>query len=274
MRTPLGRTRLQLNGGKLDLNDHFLQRATDALSVIKISNSYLKSTLGTKNPDAKTLAALEMIEKSVLKVEAFVDSAKIEHHPIPHNKKITTTHKTIKKTTFALSELLQMTRPKDLPSDVKINLPKNDFKVFGNFYKLVVVISNLIENSIAAMKNQGVINIFAREFNDHVIIEVKDSGPGIPQNIINKVFSSLVTTKSGGNGLGLKMAKTIIDLHGGSIAVRNNPTTFTIKSVNISTTFLANFSISTEGFADINKIILDTGNGKLTKTALSLRAAR
>ncbi len=225
----LGKTRLQLNGGKFDLSDHFLQRATDALSVIKISNSYLKSTLGGQNPDAKTLAALDMIEKSVLKVEAFVDSAKIEHHPIPHNTKSASSSKTIKKSSFALSELLQMTQPKDLPDGVKINLPKNDFKVFGNFYKLVVVISNLIENSIDAMKNQGVINIFGREFSDHVIIEIKDSGPGIPQDIINKLFSSLLTTKSDGTGLGLKMSKTIIDLHGGSITVRNNPTTFSIK---------------------------------------------
>jgi len=79
------------------------------------------------------------------------------------------------------------------------------------------------------MKNHGVINIFGREFSEHIIIEVKDSGAGIPQNVVNKVFSSLYTTKSDGTGLGLKMAKTIIDMHTGSISVRNNPTTFTIK---------------------------------------------
>jgi len=70
MQTSTERRSLQLNSGKLDPNDHFLQRATDALSVIKISNSYLKTTLGTKKPDTKTIAALDMIEKSVLKIEA------------------------------------------------------------------------------------------------------------------------------------------------------------------------------------------------------------
>lgn len=227
MHSSLRRTKLQLNGGKLESNDHFLQRATDALSVIKISNSYLKTTLGNENIDNKTLGALEMIEKAILKIEAFMDSTKLE------NKLLLTqnqTHsKTIKKTSFALSELLQMSKPKELPNDVKINLPKNDLKVFGNFYKMVVVITNLIENSIDAMKNHGVVNIFAREFNDHIVIEVKDSGPGIPVEIINKVFSSLYTTKTEGTGLGLKMAKTIIDSHGGSISVRNNPTTISIK---------------------------------------------
>lgn len=227
MHSSLGRIKLKLNKGNLKPNDHFLERATDALSVIKISNSYLKTTLENQNLDIKTLGALDMIEKAVLKIEAFVDSTKIESK-IPQTK-IPSQSKTIKKTSFALSELLQMSKPKELPSGVSINLPKNDFKVFGNFYKLVVVIANLIENSIDAMKNNGVVNIFAREFNDHIVIEVKDSGPGIPVEIINKVFSSLYTTKTEGTGLGLKMTKTIIDSHGGSISVRNNPTSFSIK---------------------------------------------
>jgi signal transduction histidine kinase len=61
------------------------------------------------------------------------------------------------------------------------------------------------------------------------MIDIKDSGPGIPDEYMKKAFSSLFTSKSGGNGLGLKVAKTIIDLHGGTISVRNNPTTFSIK---------------------------------------------
>jgi len=227
MNSSLRRTKLQLRRDKFEPNDHFLQRATDALSVIKISNSFLKTTLENQNIDNKTLGALDMIEKAILKIEAFMDSTKDESRLLLTQKQ---THaKTIKKTSFALSELLQMSKPKEFPSNVTINFPKNDFKVFGNFYKLVVVISNLIENSLDAMKNQGVVNIFARDFNDHIIIEVKDSGPGIPVEIINKVFLSLYTTKAEGTGLGLKMAKTIIDSHGGSISVRNNPTTISIK---------------------------------------------
>ena len=79
------------------------------------------------------------------------------------------------------------------------------------------------------MKRDGVINILAREGSDHISIDVKDSGPGIPEDLIKKVFSSLYTSKPDGNGLGLKISKTIIELHGGTISVRNNPTTFSIK---------------------------------------------
>ena len=169
-----------------------------------------------------------MIKKSLVKIEAFLDSAK-------HEQKVQTkkghdhSSETIKKRWFALSELIDMVKPKNIPSTIQVNLPKNNFQVLGNFYKLVVVLSNIIENSIEAMKNDGVINIFAREGTDYVLIDIKDSGPGLPEETIKKAFSSLYTTKPDGNGLGLKISKTIIELHGGTISVRNNPTTFSIK---------------------------------------------
>ena len=224
----LGRTRLRTNYGATGSSEDFLDKAIDALSVIKISNSFLKSTLGDGNHDQKTLGVFSKIQTSLLKIEAFLDSAKHEqkfsskndHGKNPEN---------IKKRWFELSELMEMIKPKNMTPTVQINLPKNNFKIYGNFYKLVVVFSNLVENSIEAMKNSGVINIFAREGADYVMIDIKDSGPGIPNEYMKKAFSSLFTTKSDGNGLGLKVVKTIIEMHGGTISVRNNPTTFSIK---------------------------------------------
>ncbi|MGI0077901.1 MAG: ATP-binding protein [Nitrosopumilaceae archaeon] len=214
--------------GALGSREDFLDRAIDALSVLKISNSYLESTLAKEDANQKTLTTFTMIKKSILKIEAFLDSAKHEekyssknhHDHYPEN---------IKKRWFALSELMSMIIPKNCPPNIQISLPKNDFQLFGNFYKLVVVFSNLVENSIEAMKNNGVINIFAREGTDFIMIDLKDSGPGFPPESLKKVFSSFFTTKSGGNGLGLKVVKTIIETHGGTISVRNNPTTFSIK---------------------------------------------
>lgn len=220
-------TKLHSKYGKLGSHDHFLDKATDALSVIKISNSVLKSKLGGKTPDAKTAAAFQMIDNAVLKIEAFLDSTK--NKPSASAVDLDHSTKTIKKKRFPLAELLRMSVPKNVPASVKINLPQNNFDVYGDFYKLVVVITNLIQNSIDAMKLSGVINIISRELADSIVIEVKDSGPGIPREILDKVFSTLYTTKKDGSGLGLKMAKTIIESHGGTISVRNNPTTFSIK---------------------------------------------
>jgi len=74
----LGRTKLRSEYGVIGSSEDFLEKAVDALSVIKISNSYLQSTIEDGKPDQKTVAALSMIKKSVLKIEAFLDSAKHE----------------------------------------------------------------------------------------------------------------------------------------------------------------------------------------------------
>ncbi len=223
----LGRTKLRSEYGATGSSEDFLEKAIDALSVIKISNSYLQSTL-ENGSEPKALASFSMIKKSLLKIEAFFDSVKHEQKSSSRNEHEKNTEN-IKKRWFALSELMNMIKPKHNSSTVQLNLPKNDFQIYGNFYKLVVVFSNLVENSIEAMKNNGVINIFAREGDDHIMIDLKDSGPGIPDDLVKKVFSTLFTTKSGGNGLGLKVTKNIIEMHGGTISVRNNPTTFSIK---------------------------------------------
>ncbi len=224
----IGKVKLHSEYGALGSKEDFLDRAIDALSVLKISNSYLESTLAKRDANPKTLSTFTMIKKSILKIEAFLDSAKHDEKRSTKNQNVHSPENT-KKRWFALSELMSMIIPKNCPPNIQINLPKNDFQIFGNFYKLVVVFSNLVENSIEAMKNNGVINIFAREGTDFIMIDLKDSGPGFPPEILKKAFSTLFTTKSGGNGLGLKVAKTIIEMHGGTISVRNNPTTFSIK---------------------------------------------
>jgi len=223
-----GRTRLRSETAPMGSNEDFLEKAIDALSVLKISNSYLQANIDGKISDQKVNTAFTMIKKSIVKIEAFLDSAKHEQKVLSKKGHDHSAEK-IKKRWFALSELMEMIKPKNIPSTVQVNLPKNNFQVFGNFYKLVVVLSNIVQNSIEAMKSNGVINIFAREGTDHILIDIKDSGPGMPPEAIKKAFSSLYTTKPDGNGLGLKIVKTIIELHGGTISVRNNPTTFSIK---------------------------------------------
>ena len=223
-----GRTKLRTKTAPVGSNEDFLEKAIDALSVLKISNSYIQSSIEGKTDDQKVNTAFAMIKKSIVKIEAFLDSAKHEEK-VQAKKGHDHSEEKIKKRWFALSELMEMIKPKNIPSTVQINLPKNNFQVYGNFYKLVVVLSNIVQNSIEAMKSNGVINIFAREGSDHVLIDIKDSGPGIPPESIKKAFSSLYTTKPDGNGLGLKIVKTIVELHGGTVSVRNNPTTFSIK---------------------------------------------
>ncbi|HEY8109280.1 MAG TPA: HAMP domain-containing sensor histidine kinase [Candidatus Nitrosotenuis sp.] len=114
------------------------------------------------------------------------------------------------------------------PENITIELPSNDIAILCDKTGMQRVFTNIVLNSIQAMNNDGVISIQASEQDDNVVIEVKDTGPGIPDEYLPKVFDPLFTTKNGGTGLGLSICKKIIDEHNGSIAVKNNPTTFTI----------------------------------------------
>ena len=76
---------------------------------------------------------------------------------------------------------------------------------------------------------KGEISVSIIDDEDSVHIQVADSGPGIPDNIISGIFEPLFTTKQTGTGLGLASCKTIVEQHGGTLTVKNNPTTFTVK---------------------------------------------
>ncbi|WP_297471977.1 PAS domain-containing sensor histidine kinase [Nitrosopumilus sp.] len=110
-----------------------------------------------------------------------------------------------------------------------IKLPENDVTLNCDRRKIEGVMSNLINNAVHALDGQGEIDISLSLDSEFVTIKVKDSGPGIPDENMEKIFEPMFTTKNTGTGLGLVICKSIVEQHGGNISVSNNPTTFTIK---------------------------------------------
>lgn len=113
--------------------------------------------------------------------------------------------------------------------DVVVVKPENDIVLICDQKKIEVVFVNLFMNSIQAMNGKGEIRIRTTEQGGHFIIDIEDSGPGIPPNVIGKIFEPLFTTKQTGTGLGLASCKNIIEQHHGRISVSSNPTRFTIR---------------------------------------------
>lgn len=116
----------------------------------------------------------------------------------------------------------------DVPKQIEIIKPTDDFKINCDFRKLEAVFANLLTNSIQAIEKEGKIELRLRDNNDSIKLEIEDTGSGIPKSIMPKIFDPLFTTKANGTGLGLAICKTIIEQHGGTITVKSNPTTFTI----------------------------------------------
>ncbi len=114
-------------------------------------------------------------------------------------------------------------------SNVKIHIPDYSVEFVYDSDKIEIVFDNLLNNSIQAINGDGEITIRFIDLENEVEIEVEDSGDGVSDEIMSKVFEPLFTTKKKGTGLGLASCKSIIEQHGGSISLSNKPTVFTIK---------------------------------------------
>jgi C4-dicarboxylate-specific signal transduction histidine kinase len=127
---------------------------------------------------------------------------------------------------FSISSVLDATL--DLCSEKIINseikLTKNiisDFLISGKFTEISQVIMSLISNSIDAIcvEKEKWIKVETFEIDGRCTISVTDSGPGISENIIEKIMNPFFTTKEigKGTGLGLSISNGIIKSHGGSM---------------------------------------------------------
>ncbi len=87
--------------------------------------------------------------------------------------------------------------------------------------------TNIIDNAIQAMDGHGTLTIRTARENDQMIrVEICDDGPGIPEDIIDRIFTPFFTTKpfGEGTGLGLDLAwRIVVEKHGGNLSVQSQP---------------------------------------------------
>ncbi len=86
--------------------------------------------------------------------------------------------------------------------------------------------TNLVDNALDAMAGQGTLRVVTRRDGDEVVVEVADTGPGMPAEVAERAFEAFFTTKDvgQGTGLGLDIARRIVvDRHGGQIVIHPEP---------------------------------------------------
>jgi len=84
------------------------------------------------------------------------------------------------------------------------------------------VLVNAILNAVQAMQGKGKLEIQAIRSKQRFMIKIKDSGPGIPSENLEKIFVPFFTTKRNGSGLGLAISQQIVTQHGGCMRFKNN----------------------------------------------------
>ena len=97
----------------------------------------------------------------------------------------------------------------------------------GDRVQLQQVLLNLISNGFDALENskgkREILVRTSRKDTGTVLVEVKDSGCGIPSHNMPKIFTHFFTSKPDGLGMGLSISRSIVESHGGRLGVKNNP---------------------------------------------------
>jgi len=79
---------------------------------------------------------------------------------------------------------------------------------------------NLLLNAIQAYPESGEIVVAVRQDDDRICVEVRDEGPGVDPEAMDRIFDPFFTTKEDGTGLGLSVVHQIVQQHGGSITAK------------------------------------------------------
>lgn len=125
------------------------------------------------------------------------------------------------------------------PEGVKVSTIISDktVSVLADPSQIFQVVENLLSNAYQAMPDGGELTIKSWEENNNVLISVADTGCGIPEEDLGKIFEPLFTTKARGIGLGLALSRDLISANNGSIdlhSVVGEGTTFTINLPSVS----------------------------------------
>ncbi len=86
--------------------------------------------------------------------------------------------------------------------------------------KLHQIVQNLVRNAAEASPPGGHVDVFIESIDGGVALRVRDEGPGIPAEVLSRIYEPFFSTKEGGTGMGMAIVHSLVRLHGGEIQVR------------------------------------------------------
>jgi len=118
-----------------------------------------------------------------------------------------------------ISDAVTFVRRDPAGQSIDIVIEGDDVSASVDHELIRATLLNLVLNAAQAMAGHGRISVKLGKSGHFAVIEVRDTGPGIPTDIRNQVFEPFFTTKARGGGLGLPIARRTAELHGGSLAL-------------------------------------------------------
>ena len=184
--------------------------------------SMLKDDL--KNPD--TAQQLNMVMSSALRLRDLIDDMVNVQHIEEGKAKLVLTEfslqEVVQRVVEAVNELYTAKE-----QELLVSLPPQPLSLTADRDKIMLVLNNLLTNAIKFTEARGRIMVTAEQKNGEVQVHVADTGIGIPAREVDRIFDRFyqvephLTRTHGGLGLGLAIAKGMIELHGGKIWVES-----------------------------------------------------
>ena len=199
------------------------------LSVIANAAYFLKNRL--TNPDEKVGEYLRIIDVELYNAEKIIsdllDFSKVKE---PNRKQVPAN-------VIIRNVLGKIPAPREIK--ISIHLPEDLPQLYVDPLQVEQVLANIFTNAYQAMEpdvmlsrgEEGVLTVEGRAKGGEVLLSVHDNGCGIPDEIMDRIFLPLFTTKAKGIGLGLVISKNLIEANGGRIeveSVQDEGSTFTV----------------------------------------------
>lgn len=233
---------------RVESNEQF---AADVAHEIKNPLASLRSAVGTMRVtkrDDQRERLLEVIEHDVQRLDRLVsdistasrlDSELVKEEEEPFNLINTLEH---------LTEFMS-SQAREKGVDFISDLPRDSIEFTGLEGRLAQVFVNLISNAISFCEDGDAIRVWARKRDNRVLVVVEDTGPGIPDGALTKVFQRFYSERpesqfGDNSGLGLAISKQIVEAHGGVIWAENiRPTDADIGSEPLGARFVVGLPV-------------------------------
>jgi len=233
---------------RIDANEQF---AADVAHEIKNPLASLRSAVGTlrvaKRDDQRT-KLLDVIEHDVRRLDRLVsdisNASRLDSELVKEEQESFDLLKMIENLCQFLSE-----DAKSKGIDFISDLPTQPVVISGLEARLAQVFVNLITNAISFCEDGDAIRVWARQRENRVLVVVEDTGPGIPEQALTKIFNRFYSERpeqqfGNNSGLGLAISKQIVEAHDGVIWAENiRPTNTDITSEPLGARFVVGLPV-------------------------------
>ena len=169
-------------------------------------------------PESASRTVLPEVQSEIQHIQAILNDLLAYARPRPPEFHLADLNATVEQAVFLAR---QQVRTK--PIEITLEPDKRLTRILHDPVQVQQVILNLLLNGIQAISNQGKIEVALRQETEYAVVRIRDNGKGISRESLPRIFKPFFTTRKEGTGLGLPLARGIVESHEGRIEVTSEP---------------------------------------------------